>query len=385
MPSSSTSISSSGLVISSTTFNQTRYAGQKNGVSGFYVGSAVTTRGLLPDTAVFLVRIQDPANTSLDEFDKVVSAADFDAYPTTRDGAVLNGGYYYRASATSVFYTDILDARNGATTIKEEVDALVKDWVTYTYSFNYGPPGDYVFMPTSDRAALGSLVSIWQTARAATLTAATEVDAAQERLLVASNAVVEVEADIATATSLRQTIDQFKQQSDALRDVITHLENVSARFGVEPLPVVPPQNVDVGSGFWLRLNNLLYVIQDRFDSIDPSIHLEMAAVKNAMDVFAVQGIADLEYMQDQLANHALAKARSKYVDLSVKVAEAAALLSTLATTQANVNVARQKALRDQLTAQTTYDAAMATEARALGAVRNADPAFDPNNPNAVLV
>jgi hypothetical protein len=154
---------------------------------------------------------------------------------------------------------------------------------------------------------------------------------------------------------------------------------------VEPLPVVPPQNVDVGSGFWLRLNNLLYVIQDRFDSIDPSIHLEMAAVKNAMDVFAVQGIADLEYMQDQLANHALAKARSKYVDLSVKVAEAAALLSTLATTQANVNVARQKALRDQLTAQTTYDAAMATEARALGAVRNADPAFDPNNPNAVLV
>jgi hypothetical protein len=84
---------------------------------------------------IFLMEILETADPLLDTLARVVDAADFPIYPSTRNAAVIAGHDFWRATSLTIQYTDVDTAIAAKKTLRDRIDTMVNDYRAYNTDF----------------------------------------------------------------------------------------------------------------------------------------------------------------------------------------------------------------------------------------------------------
>ena len=393
------SLLSDGLYINETYVTQTRTSVLVGGVPKFRVVSTVNVNGQLPDLGVFVFAITNTADPSQDTFTRVAQVADLLSLPSTRADAVRRQSIYYRIPQVTLTYDDIETGVTGAATIKDRVNYLVKSWISYKYEFQKGPPGDVYRLPLLSLSTLAELVTRWQKAQAATLTARLYLENAQAALTAKQVELAALVDKQAFATEVTAVLGSAETQSSALADVGEKIIYACSTFGVPPtlFPVDPgnPGLNTAGTGMWGGWNSLLWDLGQANDTLttvtasNPGIGLEaLLATYTALQTrLATLLSTDLSAIHGTTCNATTGikgVINAAFEDISDQVTAIENTASALEDSRVELNTEVKLQESEVARATRDYDNAVASEENALSAIKQACPTFDQNNPDAAL-
>jgi len=318
---------------------QPRYTQVSNLTAAYVVETQVTDRGDLPDTALFVMQIEDALDPQGDTLKRVARVGDLLAVTRDRPTAVATGESLYRTSSVVTRHDLITDASTAAQFVVEQLNLIATEYQTFLTSFS-ALPGQTFALP---QAAIGVLQPA--------------IDA-----YVAKKA--EREAQTASVTTLRATCSQtstdlaVKQaEVDALSLAVTSLRLASTTLG---------EAVSSQRGFLAAHTAYAGLVRGTLNEWT-AVRASVGAVPQAaMDVFlqagsgslaqshedmAVRGPAN-DLKNNQILTSALTVAEGLRV-LEARIGTSQAELATLATQSAQCakNVANAVAVEEALRRQ----------------------------------
>lgn len=146
-----------------------------------------TDRGGLPDVSIFLLRIEDASDPTLDVFTRVVTMPDLDVttgYGTDRNAAILAGKSYWRSAEMVKYFDEVDVAVEARRVLEDEINRVAGDHSSYTGSF-YTTGEDKSFPVAQEaigdalKAAYATALSDFEAAQAAQEDADAALTAAQ--------------------------------------------------------------------------------------------------------------------------------------------------------------------------------------------------------------
>ena len=200
-----------------------------NEVPKYRLYGRCTARGSLPDAHLFLTEIVDEDAPEDDLLYRVIQLSDLDpnvGYGTDRDEAVRNGVSYWRASQFANYYDDVEVAANAKQVLKDEINALVSDYATYSDQFE--AVSEEVDFPNATTGAVDAL-------KAAYDTALTEYQAAQVAQTSANETLEDAEDDLTEIETWLGRKDQLETDLAARTAEITTAKSLYNTFlGTSP-------------------------------------------------------------------------------------------------------------------------------------------------------
>lgn len=134
----------------------------------FVITSSVTSATIptqLPHLNVFVLVTVDPADAKDDTFARVARISDLSLIPIGRDNAVAATGEYLAASVT-LGYSTLTEAQLAATAMKDRVEKLVKDWISFAAGFNAPSPTPATYtIPTGASTQVEALIEAYKVAK----------------------------------------------------------------------------------------------------------------------------------------------------------------------------------------------------------------------------
>jgi len=175
-----------------------------NGTPQYRLYGRCTARGSLPDEYLFLTEIVNPDAPDDDELYRVAQVPDMlgdTAYGTDRDAAIRNGLSFWRSSQFANYYDDAEVAANAKQVLKDEVNALVSDYETYSNQF--AASSEEVEFPSAETGAVDALKDAYDTAYTDYAAAQATQTAADSALEDAQDTLSETETWLDRKTELQ--------------------------------------------------------------------------------------------------------------------------------------------------------------------------------------
>jgi hypothetical protein len=119
----------------------------------------------LPHLNVFVLRVTDRSDAKHDAFGRVARLSDLSLLPAGRDSALQGSGEYLAAGMT-LGYATLTEALLAQTAIKDRVNQLIQDWMSFTTKFNAPDPTPANFvLPSSVPAQKTALILAYKVAK----------------------------------------------------------------------------------------------------------------------------------------------------------------------------------------------------------------------------
>lgn len=119
----------------------------------------------LPHLNVFVIRATDRGDAKHDTLARVARLSDLSLLPVGRDRALPTSGEYLAAGMT-LSYATLTEALLGQTAIKDRVNQLIQDWMSFTAKFNAPDPTPANFaLPTSVPTQKTALIVAYKVAK----------------------------------------------------------------------------------------------------------------------------------------------------------------------------------------------------------------------------
>jgi len=119
----------------------------------------------LPHLNVFVIKVTDPSDAKDDALARVARLSDLSLLPVGRDRALPASGEYLAAGMT-LSYATLTEALLAQIAIKDRVNQLIQDWMSFTTRFNAPDPTPANFvLPTSDPTQKAALILAYKAAK----------------------------------------------------------------------------------------------------------------------------------------------------------------------------------------------------------------------------
>jgi hypothetical protein len=119
----------------------------------------------LPHLNVFVIKATDRSDAKHDALARVARLSDLSLLPVGRDRALPASGEYLAAGMT-LGYATLTEALLAQTAIKDRVNQLIQDWMSFTTRFNAPDPTPANFvLPTSAPMQKAALISAYKAAK----------------------------------------------------------------------------------------------------------------------------------------------------------------------------------------------------------------------------
>ena len=148
---------------------QERHIELVSGTSERFVITSRMTAALisaeLPHLNVFVLRVTDRSDAKHDAFGRVARLSDLSLLHAGRDSALQGSGEYLAAGMT-LSYATLTEALLAQTAIKDRVNQLIQDWMSFTAKFNAPDPTPANFvLPTSVPMQRTALILAYKAAK----------------------------------------------------------------------------------------------------------------------------------------------------------------------------------------------------------------------------
>lgn len=131
--------------------------------------SAATIPAQLPHLNVFVMKIVTRADPQDDTFQRVARIADLTTLPQGRPAGLASDAgtsISYLSPVSELGYDTLTEAVTASTAIKDRVNALVNDWITYKTLFDAPIPTPAVYsFPATDETQVETLIATYKTAK----------------------------------------------------------------------------------------------------------------------------------------------------------------------------------------------------------------------------
>lgn len=176
-----------------------------DGEEAYVLELLCTAKGDLQDKFIFVQEIADPADSSSDEFKRVVNAADFEELETNRNSAIINGASYWRSAYMRKVFDDLEVAAQAKSDIDDYIHQLTQDWDTYSTDFKDNSDHDFPY-PAGYKTNVESLTDAFYAAYD-TYNAAKEAETAAQDALTAAQAAIAAGAPAVLRKDFAASID----------------------------------------------------------------------------------------------------------------------------------------------------------------------------------
>lgn len=194
----------------------------------FVITSSMTAASIptqLPHLNVFVVVVIDKSDAKDDKFSRVARISDLSILPIGRDNALATTGEYLAASVT-LGYPTLNEALLAQTAIKDRVNKLVTDWMTFAADFNAPDPTPVEYtLPSVDASQKTALINAYKNAKQDRYTkqlAKTEADAvltrAQNDYTYKLGLVTSLDNLVSKASANQTAFTNAKASYDSLTD-----------------------------------------------------------------------------------------------------------------------------------------------------------------------
>lgn len=150
-----------------------------SGTNKYQIMATCSVKGTLPDTAIFLMRIQTRTDPRDDTLIRVVAIADTVVANTSRDLVIAAGGTEWRSASVLLQYDDIETANAAWKELSARINALVSAMDTYLTEFTTTVRNETIVYPTTDATTVTALTNAYLATRGAVTTAESARDAEQ--------------------------------------------------------------------------------------------------------------------------------------------------------------------------------------------------------------
>jgi hypothetical protein len=153
----------------------------------------------LPHLNVFVIKVADRSDAKHDALARVARLSDISLLPVGRDHALAATGEYLAAGMT-LGYATLAEALLAQTAIKDRVNQLIQDWMSFTTKFNAPDPMPANFaLPASKPTQKAALIQAFKAAKQDRYQKQLAKDAADLALVRAQSAFTSVQ-DVVAAT-----------------------------------------------------------------------------------------------------------------------------------------------------------------------------------------
>jgi len=150
-----------------------------SGTNKYQIMATCGVKGTLPDTAIFLMRIQTRTDPRDDTLIRVVAIADTVVANTDRDLVIAAGGTEWRSTSVLLQYDDIETANAAWKELSARINALVSAMDTYLTEFTTTVRNETIVYPTTDTTTVTALTNAYLSSRSAVTTAESARDTEQ--------------------------------------------------------------------------------------------------------------------------------------------------------------------------------------------------------------
>ena len=375
---------------------QTRAAVLVEDFTKFQIRTVVTDKGDLPDSGIFVLEIVDEEDPKKDTFVRVASAADFEAYPISRDEAVKalasTTKNYYRSTELVVEYDTIDTAVESSKVIKDLIDSLASTWDTYITDFY--TTSDVTTHPTLNIDTLTELVNTYVDAKGAVDDAEKDRDTALSTLSDVETKYTDAQTTVDTLSEASKVISNLESIISSLSPVLDSLDSLCYSIGQEPSsPFGWYENE--GSRFLGDVNNYVWAVKYTLNNLTSIL----SATSLDSQRGNLQDVHDLLSGADSTFNTALSSFvtdKNTYCNSSVITTaksslenkeDSSTILDSLETAKQSLKSLTQElhsATKDLEEKKAVLEAAKAAADKALADVVAVCPDFDPADPDAKL-
>ncbi len=119
----------------------------------------------LPHLNVFVLTVVDRSDAAEDTFTRVARLSDLSLLPIGHDNALVTTGEYL-ANSVTLSYATLNDGLLAATALRDRVNKLIQDWISFTADFNAADPSpELITLPIGDPSQKDALIGIYKIAK----------------------------------------------------------------------------------------------------------------------------------------------------------------------------------------------------------------------------
>ncbi len=313
-----------------------------DGTNKYEIMVTCDVKGTLPDTAIFLLLIQNRTDPRDDRLLRIVDIADTTVANTDRDVMIATGQSRWRSNSILLQYDDIETANVAWKELSARINRLVTNVDTFLLEFETGVHNDTIIYPTTDQATKDALTAAYL----ATLSAVTTAEEARD-------------ADVIECNDLKKDIDNTTERlTDATADLdrYTQVQSQLTSYNSALSSVQPAISTAVST---MRTLN----------ATSSATAFEQASIEAQAQVAATQlvsltsSVASLVSLQTGLVSTSTTLLQSR--------------VATLTSTRSSLLTEYSACLDRAARLQATVDAARATRDAALASVRVVCPDYVP--------
>ena len=318
-----------------------------------------TARGSLPDTSIFVLEIVDEDAPDDDVLYRVAQVPDIVdptlGYDDDRDMAIRNGRSYWRSSQFANYYDDVEVAANAKQVMKDEVNALVEAYTTYSDQFE--ATSEEALFPSAETGAVDALKDAYDTAY-------TDYVAAQTAQTTANEAVDDAQDDL---DEIEDWLDKKALLESDLADRTTEITTAKTLYTT--FLGTPPGAASDAAWIIDKIEDFILA----YDTSGSGVDTEKDALEDDKNAFSAQRQAAKNNDVDATITQAVTNHSNMEANIN----------SYIPTTTADRDAA-QTALTTAQTAKVTADADVQAKYTALEAAYDAAkavcPDWTPDNP-----
>jgi len=181
-------------------------------IQNFVITSTMTSAAFpteLPHLFVFVMKLVTRNDPKDDTLARVARIADLSTLPRGRSAALLsnNGtGFEYLEPTVVTKYTTLTEALSAQTAIKDRVNALINDWISFNADFNApDPTPENITLPTVDPSQKDALIAAYKAAKEDRYNKGVAATDAAQELSDAQTLYTSLQADVTTIDGLQTT------------------------------------------------------------------------------------------------------------------------------------------------------------------------------------
>lgn len=339
-----TNVSANIIPITYTTLTQTKKAELVDGsIDQFSIENLITNKGQLPYTQVFVKQVVTRDDPKDDTFLRVAQVSDLTTLPRGRAAALLASSaetLTYLDDIATLAYDTLDTAVTAQTTIRDRVNLLVSDWITYNTQFQAYPTAETILLPIAVESAVDELIAAYTAAKQDRVnkfklyTDLQELlEQLQEKLTAVSDRLSALQPLVNSATVSADSLVNAQTALDVLITAITTLGTAGGTY------LTAKYSADAADAVFTAALNAAIVSRD--NAINSSNLLDSAVANNYNYSSNISSFYDAQYAEKQ--------------SVQAELNNTATLL---------------------VTASRNYDDALVLEAMALAALKAVCPDFD---------
>jgi hypothetical protein len=226
-----------------------------DGSNKYQIIATCLLKGTLPDTGIFLLRIEQATDPKNDTLQRIIAIGDTVTHGTDRDAAVAAGATAWRSAQVTLIYDDIQTANSAWVELSARINKLVTDVDTYLGEFETFDDGELVVFPTTDQVTKDKLIADFL-ATAEDITTAEEArDAEQEEcndlqaeITVLDERIVEARADLDLYLTISGQLGAYTTILASVQGTLAAQEN-AAQFAVQSSSATAGEKTIIDSYF----------------------------------------------------------------------------------------------------------------------------------------